>query len=316
MAQTPIFGFLIYNTTTALSAADLTRLRRITETQLAALLTVLGQGVIDDGTGERLQITDGGGLDVVCDTGSANIQSDDGNARHFAVGYLDTVFTVEGLEDDRDENNPVYIHARLVEPHNSALDEDGAAELATEEGTAPLEIFASDDESVAGAILLAEVRTASGAIDEIIDHREYVPLSQVLSLVEAVGLPWELEGTAQAEIVALKARVDELEESMGGGETGVSQAYVDNAIAQLRADLEALIATGGVTREDPKQRYLLSEVASLDLGVTEIHREHARRSRATRVSIGIHGDGSGGSVDDLYEATSTVDTDLGVIGPT
>ena len=68
-------------------------------------------------------------------------------------------------------------------------------------------------------------------------------------------------------------------------------------------------------RENPELRALIAELGSQGLGLAEVNAESTLRSTATTVLIGITGDGSGGSMDDLVEGTANVDEEMQVIGP-
>jgi hypothetical protein len=224
------------------------------------------------------------------------------------------------LEDGRGSGTPTYIYAGLIEPHNSGGDADDI-EPATEEGTAGLHIFASNEDEVEGAILLAEVTTANGAVATVTDRRKFVPLSQLLALFTRVATLESTVATMQAQIAALQAAIGAASGGSGLTLDTISVSVTDSTkgkayIDAIKTALEATIANGGrAVRSDPKLKRILEELASLDLGLSEIHPGHARRSRATRAVIGVYGDGSGGSPNDLNVGNATVYPDEQTIGP-
>ena len=300
------------------------RLNNIVDTQIPGIFSIFGAGVIpntDDN--DSLLVTDGGGLSVVIDAGAAILPMSNGALIWAKQG---TSYNLTGLEDDTD--NYIYAKAQAI---------SGNPPLTTEESTAPIQFLSSTTYPMANAILLATATTENGIITgDIVDNRTILPFAQIQLLVSAVGLPYEDDDTISERLDALETAVSALQAIVGTENSGNTldtlpvsasdstnaKAYVDaqnaaqNTVIQNNFNtLQTAIATGGTSSAQTGFEQLAEELASQDVGVTQINPHWAKRSTASRVVIDVWGDGTDGSPADLNAGTATIDHDAGTIGP-
>lgn len=129
-----------------------------------------------------------------------------------------------------------------------------------------------------------------------------------------------------ARISSFDARLTLLESGSSGGGSGFAYAGIapwlttdPRATAEVVAEMIviALAGIGGVDaiRENPELRAVIREIGSHGLGIAEVNPDSTTRSESTTIIIGITGDGSGDTIDDLIEGTANVDEAGQVIGP-
>lgn len=128
-----------------------------------------------------------------------------------------------------------------------------------------------------------------------------------------------------ARLNSFDARLTLLEGGGGGGGGSTysgSAPWLSSDPRATAAVIDEKIATaiagiGGADaiRENPELRSLIAELGSQGIGIAEINPDVTTRSESTTIVIGITGDGSGGTIDDLEEGTATVDEEAQVIGP-
>ncbi len=286
------------------SAADLNRRANIVSAQLAGALEGHGEGVLALPDDTSLEVSYDGGS-VYVDEGAAYVRNENGHL----------IYVVNPAQMEVEEYTPGivnYIFAVSYLSPNPLIPDSETARLCR--------LVADDTDSFPGALLLAEV-SATGVVT---DRREWISNAALLQRITQLesDLGYSNEQRTKGTVAA---RLDALSSDDGGGATVTFLSQLKysvedprNAVTVIEEKLALLAATNSDTqavRENPELRALIAELGSQGLGLAEVNAESTLRSTATTVLIGITGDGSGGSIDDLVEGTANVDEELQVIGP-
>lgn len=286
------------------SAADLNRRANILSAQLAGALEGHGEGVLALPGDTSLEVSIDNGA-VYVDEGAAYVRNENGHL----------IYVVNPAQVEVEGYTPGSVNYIFAVSYLS-LDP-----LVPDSETATLcRLVADDSDSFPGGLLLAQVSETG----EVTDRRSWI--SNAALLLRITQLESDLGYTDEQRAKgSVAARLDALGSDEGGGATVTFLSQLKyspgdprNAVTVIEEKLALLAATIGssqVMRENPELRALIAELGSQGLGLAEVNAESTLRSTATTVIIGITGDGSGGSMDDLVEGTAQVDEELQVIGP-
>lgn len=296
----------------SVSAAEYNSLVRILDSQVAAALEGVGEGVVSGG-----EVTAGSGLAVNVSPLVAVVRTEVG-----LVGLVTSgTTTVTGLPAD----TTLYLYAA------ANLEEGGGEEDSRESGVVVFTWQATGGE-LAGAVLLAKVRTASQSVASVTDLRVSVPSRQAAALVEAVEAQIDdLEAAVGGAYLgdeppaqSLHDRVTALEQQSGGGggtpaavfwgalaraagdpttvDQAISAAIAAHEAAQAGDESQDTIAVG-----EPQWDVSVVNLAKAVLDVTAHLRTHHPDTLLDAVVIvpGVYGDGSGDTPDYVDRENST-----------
>lgn len=303
-----------YLSNSQVSSSDLNRRAGLLDTQPQGALRALGAGVIQNSAGTSLQVTPGVGLNVSVAAGEAIILSSgtNGLAIHPVWGRSNAPATVDCSAYEAAE--PFYIHVRLLVAA-SAGDPD------TELGTAGIQPFASDSNSVPGALRLADCTHDNSAVT-VTPANLYTRLDKVIrDLAAETAVVTQIQSDLgysddERDKGTVAERLDVLE--TGGGEGGgggggdgggSSIVYLeqlkdrsadprnaivvrDELLANLRSDLEAEIAAGGRIPVTSQTGLLYRNQALLIHQSAEVHPHNVEDFQGAFVGKGQYGDGT------------------------
>jgi hypothetical protein len=293
----------------SVSAAEYNSLVRILDSQIAAALEGVGEGVVSGGL-----VVAGSGLAVTVAPLAAIARSLVG-----MVGLITTgPTTVQGLP----ANTTLYLYAA------ANIEEGGGEEDSRESGTVVFTTRSVGGE-VAGAVLLAKVVTGGSGVSTVEDLRSYVTAVEALNAIGDFQAQVDAVETAVGSgyfgasppTSSLDERVTALEGTGGGGGTGpyywdgpgrsagdptTIPQFVDQEIA---AAIEGQGGGDGGTITAPEAAWDVDSVnqakALLDRTLPGAVEEAANQVDAVIIKWGVFGDGTNGTPDYVDREHST-----------
>jgi hypothetical protein len=288
------------------SAMDLNRRAKVLSAQLPGLLAALGPGVHgEDAFGV---VAAGAGYNIA--PGSAGIED--------VNGYIITVRATSTINVSR-SGDEKYIHIALAKPSNP-----GEPESTT--GDPPLYLV-SEDEELPDSLLLAEINEDG----TVVDRRIFSSITEVQRLLAQLQSDLGYDA-GQRLLGTIATRLTALE---GGGEEGEGPVVISylsqlkysasdprNAVVVIEEKIAAALAqaieavqNGGVRPQVFPLDQLRALIDANLRGLGEVNPQGPSRAHAATIVLGVRGDGSGDTEDNIGAHTSTIRTDLGVIEP-